>query len=96
MIYTDEYPSYIRLGKEYVGHRRIKHKAGIYVDGDTHTQTIEGFFGLLKTGIRGVYHSVSTEYLQSYVDEYAFRYNRRDGSEPLFWSILSRVQKTAA
>ena len=96
MIYTDEYPLYVGIGREYRGHRRIKHKAKVYVEGETHTQTIDGFFGLLKTGIRGVYHSVSTEYLQSYLNEYTFRYNRRDGREPIFWAILDRVRKDAA
>jgi ISXO2-like transposase domain len=63
------------------------------VDGDVHTQTIEGFFGLLKNGIRGVYHAVSEKYLQSYLDEYCFRYNARESSTPLFFLILGRVRK---
>ena len=45
----------------YIGHRRIKHLARVYVDGDTHTQTVEGFFGLFKNGVRGVYHSISVQ-----------------------------------
>ncbi len=96
MIYTDEWRLYIGLDREYKAHRRINHGARVYVDGDTHTQTVEGFFGLVKTGILGVYHSVSGKYLQSYFDEYAFRYNRRinsKGYEPIFWAILDRVQK---
>ncbi len=97
MIFTDEWLGYDpkRIGERYRGHRRIKHEAKIYVDGDTHTQTIEGFFGLLKTGIRGVYHSVSERYLQHYCDEYAFRYNRRKDPTPMFWSVLDRVVKPA-
>jgi hypothetical protein len=58
-----------------------------------HTNTIEGFFGLLKNGIRGVYHAVSREYLQSYLDEYTFRYNERNSTRPMFWTILDRVTK---
>jgi transposase len=99
MIFTDEWHLYGVVGREYMAHRRIKHQAHIYVDGDTHTNTVEGFFGLVKTGIRGVYHSVSAKYLQTYFNEYAFRYNRRIGSsgyEPIFWAILDRVQKKAA
>jgi hypothetical protein len=46
-----------------------------------HTQTVEGFFSLLKGGIRGVYHSVSAKWLRSYLDEYAWRYNHREHSE---------------
>lgn len=94
-IFTDEWPSYHGLDKIYKAHHRIRHSEEIYVEGDVHTQTVEGFFGLFKTGVRGVYHSISTRYLQNYLDEYAFRYNRRGGREPLFWAMLSRVQKAS-
>ncbi len=93
IVYTDSYTSYdnVRwMGKNYK-HERINHTAGIYVMGRVHTQTIEGFWSLLKRGIQGVYHSVSTKYLQSYCDEYSFRYNRRAGNEPMFASLLSQV-----
>jgi hypothetical protein len=93
MIFTDEYPLYKSVGDEFRGHRRINHKAKLYAIGDTHTQTIEGFFGLFKNGVRGVYHSVSARYLPDYLNEYAFRYNLRDGSKPIFWAMLDRVQK---
>jgi transposase-like protein len=93
VLFTDDYKGYNRVGKEYQAHHRIRHSAAIYVKGNVHTQTIEGFFGLFKNGLRGVYHSVSKEYLQSYLNEYTFRYNRRDGKEPIFWAILDRVEK---
>lgn len=93
MVFTDEWTSYQSVGDHFAGHHRIKHKAGIYVDGDVHTNTIEGFFGLVKTGISGVYHAVSKRYLQSYLDEYSFRYNNRDSAQPMFWAILDRVRK---
>jgi transposase len=96
MIYTDEYQQYLKLGKEGYIHRRVNHSLRIYVEGDVHTNSIEGFFGLTKNGIRGVYHSVSKKHLQSYLDEYAFRYNRRNSSMPMFWAILDRVEKPAA
>lgn len=92
-IYTDEYWAYKRLGKERYAHKRIYHSQKVYVMGDVHTNTVEGFFGLVKNGIRGVYHSVSKKYLQQYLDEYAFRYNRRDSEQPMFWAILDRVRK---
>jgi transposase len=95
MLYTDEWPVYTTLGKRYVGHRRIKHLAHVYVDGETHTNTVEGFFGLFKNGVRGVYHGISTAYLQNYLDEYTFRYNRRDSAKPMFWAMLDRVEKPA-
>jgi len=93
MIFTDEWALYTGVDKRYKGHRRIRHKANVYVDGDVHTQTIEGFFGLFKTGVRGVYHSISTTYLQNYLNEYTFRYNRRNSAKPMFWSMLDRVEK---
>jgi transposase len=95
MVYTDELSSYGDLGRRGYLHRRIAHHKKIYVQGDVTTNTVEGFFGLMKNGIRGVYHSVSTRYLQHYLDEYTFRYNRRNRSTPLFWAILDRVRKDA-
>jgi transposase-like protein len=50
MLFTDEYPGYLGVGKKY-SHRRIRHRDRIYVEGDVHTQSIEGFFGLFKTGV---------------------------------------------
>ncbi len=96
MLFTDEWGGYTRVGREYKVHRRVNHLANVYVDGDTHTQTVEGFWGLFKNGVRGVYHAVSTTYLQNYLDEFSFRYNRRDGRDPIFWAILGRVQKRPA
>jgi hypothetical protein len=64
--------------------------------GDIHTNTIEGFWSLVKRGIGGVYHQVSQKYLQSYLDEYSFRYNRRDQGNLIFTSLLKRVAELAA
>jgi transposase-like protein len=91
MIFTDEYPLYQGLDREYRGHRRVLHKERIYVDGDSHTQTVEGFFGLFKTGLRGVYHAVSAKWLQGYLNEYAWRYNRRHDSRPMFLQMVERA-----
>lgn len=63
--------------------------------GDIHTNTIEGFWSLVKRGIGGVYHAVSQKYLQTYLDEYSFRYNRRDSVVPMFRLMLSRVSEVA-
>jgi len=93
MLFTDELAVYKGIGRQYRGHKRIRHRANVYVDGDTHTQTVEGFFGLFKNGVRGVYHAISTTYLQNYLDEYAFRYNRRFSEQPMFWAMLERVEK---
>ncbi|HTW49373.1 MAG TPA: transposase [Acidobacteriaceae bacterium] len=63
--------------------------------GDIHTQTIEGFWSLVKRGIGGVHHSVSRKYLQTYLDEYAYRYNRRLATEPMFTSLLNQAAAKA-
>src|SRR4051812_7288734 len=89
-IFTDEYEGYNRLRDKYT-HKRIKHSARVYVDGDTHTQSIEGFWSLTKNGIRGVYHSVSKKHLQGYLNEYAWRYNHRDDPRAMFRPLLRRA-----
>lgn len=94
-IFTDEYYSYNGLDQQGYTHRRINHSAGVYVLGDIHTNTIEGFWGLVKRGIGGVYHQVSRKYLQSYLDEYTFRYNRRDQGNLIFNAFLQRVCERA-
>jgi transposase-like protein len=94
-VFTDEYGIYNRLGARVKEHKRIRHSAGVYVMGDVHTNTIEGFWSLVKRGIGGVYHSVSQKYLQSYLDEYSFRYNRRHSGNLIFHSILEKVSERA-
>ena len=104
VIYTDEYPSYERIktlkgpdGKSLgYKHYQIRHKDKVYVDGDIHTNSIDGFWSLIKRGIGGVYHSVSPEYLQTYLDEYSFRFNRRHEGNQQFNAILERVFERAS
>lgn len=69
MIYTDEFPSYNQLSNKGYGHERVFHGQKQYVIGEAHTNSLEGFWSLVKTGIRGVYHQVSPKYLQTYVNE---------------------------
>jgi transposase-like protein len=102
-VYTDELASYNPLKSHGYEHKRIHHAAKVYVDGDTHTNvdgdthtnSIEGFWSLLKRGFGGVYHAVGSHYLQTYANEYAFRYNRRDDEMPMFLSVMTQVQKRA-
>jgi transposase len=96
-IFTDEATAYggIRTMKNQYKHRRIRHKAAVYVRGNVHTNTIEGFWSLVKRGLGGVYHSVSKKYLQSYLDEYSFRYNRRASGNLIFYAILAKVSEQA-
>lgn len=74
---TDDLKSYHGLDMGFAGHGTIKHSAGKYVDGITHTNSVEGFFSLLKRGIVGVFHHVSKGHLHRYCDEFTFRYNTR-------------------
>jgi transposase-like protein len=83
-VYTDEYRVYDNLNRQGYRHDRVHHAQEIYVAGDVHTNTIEGFWSLLKRGIGGVYHSVSSKHLQGYLNEYAFRYNHRKDEQPMF------------
>lgn len=91
MVYTDELPSYNRVSLLGYRHRRIHHASKVYVIGNVHTNTVEGFWSLLKRGISGVYHAVSDKYLQSYLNEYTFRYNHRKDEEPMFKTVLSQI-----
>jgi transposase len=96
-VYTDEFPSYntVGKGKRYL-HRRINHSQRRYVVGDIQTNSVEGLWSLIKRGIGGVYHSVSQKYLQTYLDEYCFRYNRRQMGNQQFRSILERASSKAS
>jgi transposase len=89
-LLTDDWVAYKPLRREY-DYAVINHSAGSYVDGDIHTNTIEGFFGNMKTGMRGAYKKVSRKWLQSYLDEYAWRYNARREPGGLFEQLLRRA-----
>jgi transposase-like protein len=90
-IYTDEMSAYDTLNQNGYNHQIINHSEHIYVRANVHTNTIEGFWSLVKRGIGGVYHSVSPQYLQSYVNEYSFRYNHRKDDTPMFKVVLNQV-----
>jgi transposase len=98
MVFTDDYVVYDDLAHTYAGytHRRIRHSEKVYVMGDVHTNSIEGFWSLVKRGIGGVYHNVGRNYLQSYLNEYSFRYNRRFDEQPMFTSFLQQISKNNA
>jgi transposase-like protein/ribosomal protein L37AE/L43A len=91
-IFTDEMTSYNRLERMGFNHRVINHNAKQYVNGNIHTNTIDGFWSLVKGGIGGVYKHVSPDYLQTYVNEYSFRYNHRKDEQPMFQTFLNRIQ----
>jgi transposase len=92
-VYSDEFTGYKNIKKLGYSHSTINHGLEVWVEGDAHTNTIEGFWSLLKRGINGVYHAVSDKYLQHYINEYAFRYNHRKDDKPLFKTFLSQIAK---
>lgn len=95
IVYTDELKSYNGLNRSGHQHRRIHHAEKVYVSGAVHTNIIEGFWSLVKRGISGVYHSVSSKHLQGYLNEYAFRYNHRNKMQQQFRTLLFRATLSA-
>ncbi|MDR0325223.1 MAG: IS1595 family transposase [Oscillospiraceae bacterium] len=91
-LYTDEWVGYNGLSRIY-DHSVVKHGHGEYVNGKVHTNTIEGFWSLLKRGIMGIYHFTSRKHLQAYVDEFVFRYNTRDIGEQHRFNIMLRAME---
>ena len=76
-LYTDESRLYKETGKEYAKHETVKHSAGEYARGNVHTNNIEGFFGVFKKGMRGIYQHCGEAHLHRYLAEFDFRFNRR-------------------
>lgn len=76
-VMSDGFGGYYGLSK-YYHHEIINHQQGEYYRDGYHTNTLEGFWGLLKRGIVGIYHYVSPKHLQRYCDEFSFRYNLRE------------------
>ena len=96
-VYTDDLPSYNNLNNNGFNHKTIAHSQKVYVSaGYIHTNSVEGFWSQLKRSIDGTYHHVTTEHLQSYVDEYSFRYSHRNDEAPMFLTMLDQVVKKAS
>jgi transposase-like protein len=82
-LMTDESGVYKTVGKEYAAHSTVNHAAKEYsrkeADGTrVSTNTVEGFFSLLKRGVYGSFHRISKQHLHRYLSEFDFRYNARD------------------
>jgi len=94
-IHTDDGKSYRGLKNDGWAHETVNHSEGVYVDGLVHTQTIEGFWSLVKRGIDGTHHAVSPKWLQWYLNEYVWRYNLRDDRRAMFLTLLLRSAAAA-
>ena len=91
-LLTDELRAYKNIAHIYdYDHDTIQHSAREYVRGDTHTNTIEGFWSQLKRSMDGTYHVVSPKYLSSYLGEFVWRYNHRKADVHMFDLLLGRV-----
>ena len=76
-LHTDESRLYKGADAVFAKHETVKHSAGEYARGDVTTNSVEGFFGVFKKGMVGVYQHCGEKHLSRYVDEFAFRHNTR-------------------
>ncbi len=76
-LHTDESRLYTEVGAEFTAHETVRHSADEYVRGDVHTNSAEGYFGLFKKGMKGVYQHCGEKHLHRYLAEFDFRYNHR-------------------
>lgn len=76
LLVTDDAGQYRHMSRDFK-HEVVNHSAGEYVRGEAHTNTIEGYFSVLKRGVTGTYHHVSQQHLKRYLAEFDFRYNER-------------------
>jgi hypothetical protein len=93
VLATDQWKGYKAFDREFT-HQSVDHSAGEYVRQDEvvgaiHTNTIEGFWSLIKRGIIGNYHKMSKKYLPLYVAEFCFRYNNRENAH-IFGAAIAK------
>jgi transposase-like protein len=93
-LYTDQWVAYRGL-REYK-HDVVNHSLKEYVNGDCHTQGIDSFWALFKRGYHGIYHQMSNKHLQRYVNEFAFRLNRKaESMQAIFSELVQRISETS-
>ena len=92
VLHTDESNLYTETGREFAGHKTVKHSVEEYVryeaDGVVHSNTVENVFSVFKRGMTGVYQHCGEAHLHRYLSEFEFRYNRRTG---LGWTDSQRA-----
>jgi len=96
-LVTDDAGAYnFRLTKFHnVRHSKIRHSAKEYVKGEVHTNTVESSFSLLKRAVTGTYHQLSIKHLQRYLNEFSYRFNRREIAN-MFEETVARMAGIAA
>ncbi len=90
-VHTDELKSYTGLSKAGYTHRTVNHGADEFVKGDSHVNSIEGFWARLKLSIRGTHVHVSGKHLWKYAKEFEYRYNRRNQPETIFRDMFAAL-----
>jgi len=92
MVFTDDWGGYNAVERtgRYTFHR-VQHSQRVYVSGNIHTNTAEGFFGHFKTDVRGTHHSISKRWLGSYLNEWVWKWNHRNDDRAMFRSLLSNA-----
>lgn len=90
-VHSDEARAYKSLKNRGYSHTTVNHSKLEYVRGTAYTNTIEGFWSQLKRSVDGTHHAISPKYLQSYINEFVFRYNFR--SVPICPILLERAAK---
>jgi transposase-like protein len=88
-VMTDELVLYKAFNK-LVNHQSVNHSKKEYVKGEVHTNTIEGFWSIVKNGIRGQYHVLSKKYLPFYLAEFTYKYNRQHIKDFAFAETIER------
>jgi len=90
-LLTDEYQGYVGI-KNFMEHRTVNHAICYVAEDGTNTNSIEGFWALVKRGIVGQYHHVTVRYLPRYLDEFSYRFDhRRADTDQLFGMTLARA-----
>ena len=92
-IYTDDWPPYKGIADHDTRHETVNHSAEEWVNGDVHTNTVEGVWSLFKRSVMGSYHKVSHKHLDSYLDELEWRFNNRENPY-LFRDTLLKLIKS--
>lgn len=93
-IHTDELASYAHLSGHGYEHKTVQHGAGQYVDGDTHVNSMEGYWSNLKKGITSTHIHVSGKHLEKYAKEFEYRFNSRENPDQMFPELISSFRKS--
>jgi transposase-like protein len=94
IVVTDEWGAYNNLSN--YQHEVVRHNDNEFVNKNGHhTNSLEGYWGLFKRGIFGIYHYASRKHLGRYCDEFSFRYNTRNlGEAERFDISLTKCETT--